>query len=191
MGSKESAVNQPSGRSLCDPPGPGERGGGGIIREQIPDRDGHTIPPTVTSGSSEPWDLDHPGLGHVFEGKLVLDKTYGRAFYGCNICCRQYGAALHVTSFSGPVGGAPGNYVKIKGLDNYYTIYFHITPTVSQGQHVFQGNQIGITDNSGCQRRPHLHVQRKDPSGTPVNMPFISANVLSIETGGSQSQQAK
>src|SRR5581483_1020434 len=304
---------------------------GRIIREQIPDRDGHTILPTVTSGSSELWDLDHPGLGHVFEGKLVLDKTYGRAFYGCNICCRQYGAALHVTPFSGPVGGgdydtvtyrecdgteydgtgmaygwfsydtsiatlpdrylslvgvgstttqadidlidsrcrtftshpqqstlvhtpiqhnyprnpltlacrissffdsvrngkkhkaldvghddgnggwapppygtpvyameegdvvaavgtngpasqpypnclgAPGN-VKIKGLDNYYTIYFHITPTVLQGQHVFQGNQIGITDNSGCQRRPHLHVQRKDPSGTPVNITIPCLN---------------
>ncbi len=90
---------------------------GRIIREQIPDRDGHTIPPTVTSGSSELWDLDHPGLGHVFEGKLVLDKTYGRAFYGCNICCRQYGAALHVTPFSGPVGGGDYDTVTYRECD--------------------------------------------------------------------------
>ncbi len=90
---------------------------GRIIREQIPDRDGHTIPPTVTSGSSELWDLDHPGLGHVFEGKLVLDKTYGRAFYGCNICCRQYGAALHVTPFSGPVGSGDYDTVTYRECD--------------------------------------------------------------------------
>ncbi len=90
---------------------------GRIIREQIPDRDGHTIPPTVTSGSSELWDLDHPGLGHVFEGKLLLDKTYGRAFYGCNICCRQYGAALHVTPFSGPVGSGDYDTVTYRECD--------------------------------------------------------------------------
>ena len=88
---------------------------GRIIREQIPDRDGHTIPLTVTS--YELRDLDHPGLGHVFEGKLVLDRTYGRAFYGCSICCRQYGAALHVTPFSGPVGGGDWDTVTYKECD--------------------------------------------------------------------------
>jgi hypothetical protein len=32
-------------------------------------------------------DLDHAYVGQLYEGKLVIDKTYGHAAYGCMICC--------------------------------------------------------------------------------------------------------
>lgn len=77
---------------------------GQIIRRQLPDKDGHVIPPTEMAGSYELLDLDHHSKGYVYEGKLVLDRTYGRAFYGCGTCCRTTNPQLHVTPFSDLVG---------------------------------------------------------------------------------------
>jgi len=52
---------------------------GEIIRGQIPDKDGKTIPADVTMGSYESRDLDHIGVGYLYEGKLVMDKSWGTA----------------------------------------------------------------------------------------------------------------
>jgi murein DD-endopeptidase MepM/ murein hydrolase activator NlpD len=78
----------------------------------------------------------------------------------------------------------PGNYAKIKGTDNYSTIYFHMTPSVIVGQAVIQGQQIGVLDNSGCQSAAHLHVGRKDASGNAVNFTIPCANPLPTGTTG-------
>ncbi len=72
----------------------------------------------------------------------------------------------------------PANYVKIQGSDGYYTVYVHVTPTVATGVHVNQGQQIGVTDNSGCQLGGHIHMRRTDPSGTPVNFKLPCVNPL-------------
>jgi len=60
---------------------------GEVLRNQVPDSDGKTIPPDVMFGSYELRDLDHPVLGLLYEGKLIVDKTYGHASYGCAHCC--------------------------------------------------------------------------------------------------------
>jgi hypothetical protein len=52
-----------------------------------PDSDGNTLPPDTMTGSYELRDLDHAYVGHLYEGKLVIDKTYGHAAYGCGNCC--------------------------------------------------------------------------------------------------------
>jgi len=70
----------------------------------------------------------------------------------------------------------PANYVKIKGNDGYFTVYVHVTPTVAVGTPVTQGQQIGVTDNSGCQSGGHIHMRRTDPSGTPVNFTIPCVN---------------
>lgn len=59
--------------------------------------------------------------------------------------------------------------MKIKGTDGYFTSYVHVTPTVANGRSVTQGQQIGVTDNSGCQSGGHIHMVRRDPNGIPVN----------------------
>jgi murein DD-endopeptidase MepM/ murein hydrolase activator NlpD len=70
-----------------------------------------------------------------------------------------------------------GNYVKIKAdVDGYFTIYYHMTPSVSVNQHVVAGQQIGVLDTSGCQSHAHLHVGRKDPSNVPVNFKLPCVN---------------
>ncbi len=76
-----------------------------------------------------------------------------------------------------PTGTHAGNYVKIQSdSDHYYTIYFHVKPSVTQGHHVNQGDPIGTLDNSGCQSGAHLHVQRKNTSGVPVNFTIPCTN---------------
>jgi hypothetical protein len=47
-----------------------------------PDSEGNTVPVDTMTGY-ELRDLDHAYVGQLYEGKLVVDKTYGHAAYGC------------------------------------------------------------------------------------------------------------
>jgi hypothetical protein len=60
---------------------------GKLIRNQVADKDGHTLPVDLTSGAYRVLDLDDDAAGTVYEGKVIVDKTYGHAAYGCAICC--------------------------------------------------------------------------------------------------------
>ncbi len=75
---------------------------GEIIRAQIPDKEGKTIPPDVMMGSYELRDLDHRGIGYLYEGKLIIDKTWGHGYYGCAGCCGFYASRMDPN----PMGGA-------------------------------------------------------------------------------------
>ena len=60
---------------------------GDMIRGAIPDRKGRTFPPDLTYGT---YDIRQPnGAGNpsLFEGKIIVDKTYGHLAYGCVMCC--------------------------------------------------------------------------------------------------------
>lgn len=60
---------------------------GKLIRENVPDKTGKTLPPDLTTGSYEFRDLTNKGVGSLFEGKIIYDKTYGHVTYGCALCC--------------------------------------------------------------------------------------------------------
>lgn len=60
---------------------------GHLVHDQVPDSDGNTLPVDTMTGSYELRDLDHAYVGQLYEGKLVIDKTYGHAAYGCGNCC--------------------------------------------------------------------------------------------------------
>jgi hypothetical protein len=81
---------------------------GHLIRDQVPDSDGKTLPPDTMTGSYELRDLDHAYVGQLYEGKVVMDKTYGHAAYGCATCC----------GYSGPVVFDPGSFAGPPGIDN-------------------------------------------------------------------------
>jgi len=66
---------------------------GKLIREQVPDKNGKTLPLDLTMGSYEFRDLTNRGLGTLFEGKVIYDKTYGHVAYGCAACCGWKGPA--------------------------------------------------------------------------------------------------
>jgi hypothetical protein len=78
---------------------------GQIIRNQVPDKNGATIPVAVMAGSYELRDLDNLALGRLYEGKLVLDKTWGHGYYGCARCCGYRGPSFNPNPFTGNVGG--------------------------------------------------------------------------------------
>ena len=60
---------------------------GKLIRERVLDKNGNTLPVDLASGSYEFRDLNDPGVGSLFEGKVIYDKTYGHVTYGCAHCC--------------------------------------------------------------------------------------------------------
>src|SRR6202011_4458356 len=60
---------------------------GKLIREHVPEKNGTPLPPDLASGSYEFRDLTNTGVGTLFEGKVIYDKTYGHVAYGCAQCC--------------------------------------------------------------------------------------------------------
>lgn len=107
--------------------------------------------------------------------------------YGTPVTAMESGTVVAAPSGYGPASypgclngnpRPPGNYVKIQGADNYFTIYYHMKPGVSVGQKVNAGQVIGTLDNSGCQSAAHLHVGRKNPSGNTVNFTIPCTNQL-------------
>ena len=60
---------------------------GKLIREHVQDKNGNVLPADLTSGSYEFRDLTNTGIGSLFEGKVIYDKTYGHVAYGCAECC--------------------------------------------------------------------------------------------------------
>jgi hypothetical protein len=60
---------------------------GKLIRESVPDKNGNTLPASLTSGSYAVRDLSGTHVGTLFEGKVIYDKTYGHVTYGCAACC--------------------------------------------------------------------------------------------------------
>ena len=60
---------------------------GRLIRQQLPDKNGLLLPSDLMMGSYEVQDLTDRGIGNLFEGKVILDKTFGHVAYGCAMCC--------------------------------------------------------------------------------------------------------
>jgi hypothetical protein len=77
---------------------------GHLVHDQVPDAEGRTLPPDTMSGSYELRDVDHATVGQLYEGKLVIDKTYGHAAYGCGTCCGFTIPSLTPTPFTGVPG---------------------------------------------------------------------------------------
>jgi hypothetical protein len=63
------------------------------------------------TGSYELRDLDHATVGQLYEGKLVIDKTYGHAAYGCGSCCGYNSVQLSPDPFGGPPGIDNDDYI--------------------------------------------------------------------------------
>src|SRR6516165_1611258 len=82
---------------------------GKLIREHVPDRNGKTLPADLTSGSYEFRDLTNIGVGTLFEGKVIYDKTYGHVAYGCGTCCGYYQPKFFYDPLLVPVGSTGGN----------------------------------------------------------------------------------
>lgn len=71
-----------------------------------------TLPPESICGCQN---AEFPGLpllltptASLHEGKVVTDKTYGHATYGCMVCCGYRGASFNPDSVAAGVGNSSG-----------------------------------------------------------------------------------
>jgi hypothetical protein len=60
---------------------------GQLVRGTVPDKNGTTLPPDLTSGTYDLWEPNVTGSPSLFEGKIIVDKTFGHLAYGCMVCC--------------------------------------------------------------------------------------------------------
>jgi hypothetical protein len=149
---------------------------GKLIREHMPDKNGKTLPPDLTSGSYEIRDLTNKGIGALFEGKVVYDKTYGHVTYGCVRCCGYTALNLDYSPLFLPVGsGAPngvqadyqctGGYTWEDVSNSFYNNWStanHIVATVdSTGYHT--GMAVGITTSSTWGNLQSFNLQYNCP----------------------------
>lgn len=68
-------------------------------------------------------------------------------------------------------GGSYGNYVKIKHINGYYTLYAHLkykTVSVTLGQKVKEGDILGYMGNTGHSNGSHLHFEVHNIEGEKV-----------------------
>jgi hypothetical protein len=80
--------------------------------------------------------------------------------------------------------GGAGNTVTISGEDGWQSRYHHMERwTVSVGQHVNAGDQVGICDSTGASSGPHLHFEIRSNPSTPVDpIPILEADAGSSPT---------
>ena len=84
---------------------------GALIRNQVPDKDGNVIPTDVMMGSYELRDVDHYAAGLLYEGKLVINKTWGHGYYGCAACCGYGSTRFAPDPYSDIIGNGTSNTV--------------------------------------------------------------------------------
>ncbi len=66
---------------------------GQLIRSAVPDDNGLVLPPDLGAGAYSLHQLHGGRLSSLYEGKVITDKTFGHATYGCMICCGYTGDA--------------------------------------------------------------------------------------------------
>jgi hypothetical protein len=60
---------------------------GQVIHDHIPDKNGQILPHDLTFGAYRVRDLTDSTTANLYEGKVIVDKTFGHVSYGCMICC--------------------------------------------------------------------------------------------------------
>lgn len=81
---------------------------GELIRDGVPDVHGNVLPRDLTTGAYQLLNLEAAPAPVLYEGKVVTDKTYGHATYGCMICCGYRGVQLNpnpILTFTGGFAG--------------------------------------------------------------------------------------
>lgn len=77
-----------------------------------------------------------------------------------------------------PCGGRCGNHVRVRHADGSETLYCHMQSggmTVSNGQAVGCGQQLGRSASSGCSSGPHVHFGFYPSGGWSADDPFRGA----------------
>jgi murein DD-endopeptidase MepM/ murein hydrolase activator NlpD len=129
--------------------------------------------------------VDAHGVAYRTDGKKPEDWIC----YGAEITAAAAGIVVevvrdlpNVTPGKNPEGltiaQIAGNRVIIDRASGYYAMYAHLAPGSVQlhvGDHVRQGQKLGLVGNTGNSSAPHLHFQVMDrPSSLDdTSLPFV------------------
>ncbi|MCT9077737.1 M23 family metallopeptidase [Streptomyces fulvoviolaceus] len=117
----------------------------------------------TSSSSSSGFTLPVSGAG-VGTGYRVAGSMWSSGYHTGVDFVVPTGTALKAvgagTVVSAGWGGAYGNQVVIKLADGYYAQYAHLSSlSVSSGQTVTEGQQVGLSGATGNVTGPHLHFE--------------------------------
>jgi hypothetical protein len=121
---------------------------GNLIRNQIPDKKGRLLPPGTMEGSYEIKDINDKQIGYLYEGKVITDKTFGHATYGCASCC-NYGGVGYSGFYllPNPLVGIVGGYGDYQGqATNQCTGQTDIVDAYS---YISSNPPVATVDNAG------------------------------------------
>lgn len=182
-----------------------------LIRNRTPDENGQTLPPDLTSGAYQLREASSEPQNLLYKGKVITDKTYGHATYGCMVCCGYVGdagAAYFV--------GDPTNMVtsRLEDVDEYLMNACNGQPTeltssfqtwtslntgivtatpgqmkgVSPGKASVRANATHIPSGQGQDQRSACPYAPEQGTGTGAVSPTVTFSTLSaVAVGGSVS----
>jgi hypothetical protein len=166
---------------------------GKLIREHVPDKNGKTLPADLTSGSYEFRDLTNKGVGTLFEGKVIYDKTYGHVAYGCGGCCGYKSTKLLLDPLGVPMAAPADNGVQsfdacggqyVDVSDSFYNNWSTASTTIATVD--YYGTHTGHVVGSTTSQTSGLLICSPFRSGCPECNPTPRGgdNVTPIFTVG-------
>jgi hypothetical protein len=179
---------------------------GKLIRDQVPDRKGQLLPPGVM-GSYEIKDLKNHQVGYLYEGKVITDKTFGHATYGCALCCEYGGVGydgFYLTPnplYGTPGGGGQYNATALNqctGVDDPVDTYAYsssntsVATATAVGHTSFVGPgsatmtafaKLQSTQNPSCRPQPY-QAQAPTTVQVPTSLKVVNATILQTGKGG-------
>jgi hypothetical protein len=158
------------------------------FRNQIhDDKDGHAMPVDLTSGAYRLRDLTDTAAGGLYEGKVIVDKTYGHATYGCMICCGPEFALMEFDPLGLVVSGSGNQQVQTTNScgggqqtvsGDFPTWWTDNTAIATANRNQIHGVASGTT-NHNAQSIPMYWGFRENASSCPQSQqrPNASTNV--------------
>jgi hypothetical protein len=155
-----------------------------LIRNQIPDKNAHVLPPELSSGAYRIHDLADPVAGGVYEGKVIVDKTYGHAAYGCGVCCGPEAPLMEFDPLEVATATSTDQQVQARnscgGGVQDFTVDFPTWWTDNSAIATANRNSIhGVaagTTNHYARSTPMYWGPLKDFVSCPISQPQTSAN---------------
>ena len=114
----------------------------------------------ISSGFGPRWGTHHSGIDIIGAASSINGAAACAAASGTVILVKTGCGHNFGKNYNCGCNGGYGNCVIISHGNGMYTLYAHLAkPTVSQGQSVTVGQQIGVIGSTGHSTGPHLHFE--------------------------------
>ncbi|MBR3417971.1 MAG: peptidoglycan DD-metalloendopeptidase family protein [Oscillospiraceae bacterium] len=114
----------------------------------------------ISSGFGPRWGTHHSGIDIIGSTSAINGAAACAAASGTVILVKGGCGHNFGKNYNCGCNGGYGNYVIISHGNGMYTLYAHLArATVSQGQSVTVGQQIGVIGSTGHSTGPHLHFE--------------------------------